>query len=188
MLAVIGLGNPGAKYSQNRHNAGFMVVDQLAGHYELSWKFDKYLEATTAKAERFMLLKPQTFMNECGRVAGYLISQTQVAPGEIWVVHDDTEVPFGQVRVKLGGSSAGHNGIKSIDEAIGTDYWRLRVGIGRVPEGSTDLSAYVLSDFSQTQKKVLPMIVDRVSRYLIESIEDNQLQPITFNAIEKENG
>lgn len=186
MLAIIGLGNPGTKYSQNRHNVGFMMVDRLASHFGLSWKFDRQLEATAAKADRFILLKPQTFMNECGRVVGYLLNQAEVAPDEIWVVHDDTEVPFGQVRVKLGGSSAGHNGIKSIDEAIGADYWRLRVGIGRAPEG-TDLSAYVLSDFSQTQKKVLPIIIDRVSQYLIESIEDSQLQAITFNAIERGN-
>jgi PTH1 family peptidyl-tRNA hydrolase len=154
---VAGLGNPGAKYERNRHNVGFRVVDKLAADHGLSWKQGSGGEVasgvvTTERGrERALLLKPMEFMN----LSGFAVQRTakfhQVDVAEILVVHDELDLDFGVVRLKTGGGHGGHNGLRSIQEQLGSPaFARLRVGIGRDPHaklGAKDAAGWVLSDF-----------------------------------------
>lgn len=187
MILIIGLGNPGQKYDNNRHNLGFVTIGVLTKRLELELKEDKYMPAMVAKSEEYELIAPLTYVNESGTALAKVQKKHEVDPSDIWVVHDDTEIPFGEVRVKRGGTSGGHNGIKSIDEAIGTDYWRIRVGVGRPENRNYDLADYVLSDFTPEEAGELPSIIDRVADFLVQSLKDKQLQLITFNGTTKNN-
>lgn len=191
MILVVGLGNPGQKYDKNRHNLGFVTIGLLTKRLELELKEDKYMPAMVAKGEEYKLIAPLTYVNESGTAVAKVQKKHKVDPSDIWVVHDDTEIPFGEVRAKRGGSSGGHNGIKSIDQAIGPDYWRIRVGVGRPPAGgenrNIDLADYVLSDFTPEEAGKLPSIIDRVADFLVQSLKDKQLQPTTFNGTTKNN-
>ncbi|MEK7171259.1 MAG: aminoacyl-tRNA hydrolase [Patescibacteria group bacterium] len=187
MILIIGLGNPGQKYDKNRHNLGFLTIGVLANRLELESKEDKYMLAMVAKGGEYELIAPLTYVNESGLAVVKVQQKHQIELNDIWVVHDDTEIPFGEVRVKRGGTSGGHNGIKSIDEAIGTDYWRIRIGVGRPENRQFDLADYVLSDFTPEEAGELPLIIDRVTGFLVQSLKDKQLQPTTFNGTTKNN-
>jgi len=185
MILIGGLGNPGKEYEQTRHNIGFMVLDALADRLNLVWRKQADLHSEIIKDNEHILFKPQTFVNASGQAALAVQQFYKVEDNEIWIVHDDTEIPFGEVRVKMGGSSGGHNGIKSIDNAIGAKYWRVRVGVGRPEDHRYDLADYVLEAFKPNEVEQLGAIVDRVVSYLVQSVEDNQLKPITFNGTTK---
>ncbi len=185
MIAVIGLGNPGADYQQTRHNIGFLVIEALANHFGLNWDQDKYLKAQIAKYTGFWLVKPQTFMNESGRTVKELMRQQDLGEDQIWVVHDDADLPFGEIRVKKGGTSGGHNGINSIDELNGKNYWRIRIGVDRI--ANIDLSDYVLSPFSQSELKDVPAIIDQAVGFLVESLLEQKLETKNFNAKKETN-
>ena len=149
MLLVVGLGNPGRKYEGNRHNIGFGVVDALARDVP-SADFREKFSGLFARGEAFGsavgLLKPQTYMNESGRSVQAAQAFLKVQLGEILVVHDELDLPFGEVRLKLAGGHAGHNGLRDISARLGADYARLRVGIGRPPPGFRgEVADYVLS-------------------------------------------
>lgn len=192
MLTIIGLGNPGDRYEGTRHNVGFEVIEALAKQLgETHWHRQKHLLnsdeiAFQFRGEKIQLIKPGTYMNESGHVVEALMQKHGLDRERLWVIHDDTEFPFGEVRIKHGGTSGGHNGIKSIDNEIGPDYWRIRIGIGRPEHHDHDLAEYVLSKFSSDERLELGAIVDRVVSYLIKSMEE-QLEPNTFNAKEKNN-
>ncbi|MDR2685408.1 MAG: aminoacyl-tRNA hydrolase [Rickettsiales bacterium] len=126
MKLIIGLGNPGAKYDGTRHNIGFAAVDLLVS--DADWK--SFKTALVAKREDFIFAKPQTFMNLSGRAALEIGTFYKILPQDIIVIHDDIDLQPGDIRTKIGGGSAGHNGIKSIDEAIGKNYTRIRIGVG----------------------------------------------------------
>lgn len=147
--AIIGLGNPGKQYYRNRHNIGFQVVDLLAGRHEGSWTTKDALETTTILMDdhKIILIKPQTFMNNSGKVIPWLLKQG-IKPENILVVHDELELPFGKLKIKFGGSAKGHNGLRSIIEAIGPDFPRLACGIGRPPQKEM-VPVYVLQDFQE---------------------------------------
>lgn len=133
---IAGLGNPGPEYEQTRHNAGFWLVDNLAGrHARGALPRESRFQALAAKAviagREVWLLEPQTFMNRSGQSVGALARFYKIAPDEVLVVHDELDLPPGAAKIKKGGSSGGHNGLKDITAALGTqDYWRLRIGIG----------------------------------------------------------
>jgi len=133
---IAGLGNPGAEYEQTRHNAGFWLVDNLAAsHARGSLPRESRFQALAAKAviagQEVWLLEPQTYMNRSGQSVGALARFYKIAPDEVLVVHDELDLPPGAAKIKKGGSSGGHNGLKDITAALGTqDYWRLRIGIG----------------------------------------------------------
>lgn len=129
---IVGLGNPGLEYEQTRHNAGFWLVDNLAGGRLVRESRYNALAAKTAIAGQEMwLLEPQTYMNRSGQSVGALARFYKIAPADILVVHDELDLPPGAAKLKLGGSSGGHNGLKDITAALGTqEYWRLRIGIG----------------------------------------------------------
>jgi PTH1 family peptidyl-tRNA hydrolase len=150
MRLIVGLGNPGARHARNRHNVGFMVADALARRYGFSaWRNrfrGEIAEGVIGDAKR-LLLKPQTFMNASGESVLAAMSFYKIAPGDILVIHDELDLKPGKVRVKRGGGSAGHNGLRSIDALVGADYWRLRIGIGH-PGVRELVQPYVLHDFA----------------------------------------
>jgi peptidyl-tRNA hydrolase, PTH1 family len=161
---VAGLGNPGPDYAGNRHNAGHMVVDLLAER--MGARFKAHRSRNEIAEGRLAglpvtLAKPRTYMNLSGGPVAALIAFYKIPPERLVVVHDELDIPFGSVRLKFDGGDNGHNGLRSITQALGTNaYNRVRFGIGR-PPGRMDAAAFVLRDFSAAERKELPLIVDR---------------------------
>ena len=178
MYLVVGLGNPGKKYERNRHNVGFMVADRLRADGGLPDYKEKFsgvfsrgrvstIAAPAAEqgAGDAMLLKPMTFMNLSGDSVQPAAAFVKVDPAHVIVVHDELDLPFGDVRVKVGGGHAGHNGLRSIIERLGTpDFLRVRVGIGRPPpDFRGEVADYVLSDFGPSDRAELPDVLARAA-------------------------
>ena len=167
---VVGLGNPGPKYEQTRHNAGFWFVDALARDQRATLSLDRKFFGDVTKLSGKIgsdcwLLKPQTFMNRSGQAVGALANFFQIAPVQILVVHDELDLRPGEVKLKLGGGVAGHNGLKDIREKLGTaDFWRLRVGIGHPREQSMseqEVVDYVLHRPSLEQQTAIDVILEK---------------------------
>lgn len=161
---IVGLGNPGPEYAKNRHNIGFMTLDKLADSQDVSFVTKKELRALVAVSHvdgrQVVLAKPQTFMNLSGEAVQALINFYNVNISDVTVVHDELDLPFGKVQRKLGGGSAGNNGLKSIIQHIGEDFARIRIGIGPKTPEQMDTADFVLQDFSKTEQKKLPKIID----------------------------
>lgn len=161
---IVGLGNPGREYLRNRHNVGFMFLDRLAGHLQVSFsRLESRALVTKAdyQAHRVILAKPQTYMNLSGQAVGALMRFYKVPLEQMLIVYDDVDLPFGSLRMRPTGGSAGQKGMASIIEGIGSqDFPRLRIGIGR-PPGRMDAAAYVLQDFSRQETEELPQVLDR---------------------------
>jgi PTH1 family peptidyl-tRNA hydrolase len=154
MRLFVGLGNPGAKYAHNRHNIGFLAVEEIARRHGFApWRrrFQGETSEGTLDGERVILLRPATFMNESGRAVQEAAGFFKLEPGEIIVFQDELELPPGKVRVKIGGGIAGHNGLRSISAHIGNDYRRVRLGIGH-PGVKELVHGYVLSDFAKDER------------------------------------
>ncbi|MDQ0851131.1 PTH1 family peptidyl-tRNA hydrolase [Arthrobacter sp. B3I9] len=162
---ITGLGNPGAEYAHNRHNVGQMVLDELAARVGGSFKSSKsraqVLEGRLGiGGPRVVLAKPLSYMNVSGGPVSALAKFYDIIPGHIIAVHDEIDIPFNTVKIKIGGGEGGHNGLRDISKALATkDYLRVRVGVGR-PPGRMDTADYVLRDFSSTEKKELPFLLD----------------------------
>ena len=157
MWLVVGLGNPGREYASHRHNVGFMVVEELASRLRadpLREKFSGLWTKASRGEEQVVLLEPQTFMNESGRSVQPTAAFFKVAPAHVLVVHDELDLPFGDVRLKLGGGHAGHNGLRSIIAALGTpEFPRLRFGVGRPPKGFRgEVADFVLTGFDGDER------------------------------------
>ncbi|MFC6576961.1 aminoacyl-tRNA hydrolase [Planomonospora parontospora] len=185
---VVGLGNPGPEYAGNRHNAGFMVLDELAaragGRFKAHRSRAEVLEGRLAGAPA-VLAKPLSFMNLSGGPVKALADFYKVDPARVVVVHDELDVPYGALRAKLGGGDNGHNGLKSITKSLATrDYLRVRFGIGR-PPGRMDTAAYVLRDFATAERKDLAFLVDRAAD-VVESLVRVGLEATqnTFHAVD----
>jgi PTH1 family peptidyl-tRNA hydrolase len=150
-LLVVGLGNPGREYARNRHNVGWMVVDELARRHSGSWrsKFNGQLAEVRIDGHKVALLKPETFMNDSGRPIQAAVKFFKLEPDAVLVVHDEGDLDLGRLQARLGGGLAGHNGLRSIAQHLGTpDFMRLRVGVGRPERGdSRKLADFVLADF-----------------------------------------
>lgn len=162
---VVGLGNPGPAYAGNRHNLGAMVVDLIAEQHRERFKKGARGHADVIETrlgdERVVLAKPRSYMNDSGGGVKAVLAFYKVTPEQLIVVHDELDIPFDQIRLKVGGGAGGHNGIRSIDSALGTkDYARVRVGIGR-PPGRMDPADFVLRDFSPAERKELPLLIER---------------------------
>lgn len=154
MLIFAGLGNPGARYARNRHNIGFMALDEIARTHRASpWRarFQSEASEATIGGEKVILLKPQTFMNESGRAIGEAARFFKIAPADVIVFHDELDLAPAKLRVKIGGGNAGHNGLRSTTAAIGNDYRRVRMGIGH-PGLKELVHAYVLNDFGKAEQ------------------------------------
>jgi len=166
LLLVVGLGNPGPAYAGNRHNTGFMVLDLLGERVGARFTAHKgradVVEGRLA-GRRVVLAKPKCYMNESGGPVASLRDWFKVPADRILVVHDELDIPYAALRLKLGGGDNGHNGLRSITKAIGTrEYLRVRFGVGR-PPGRQDPADFVLKDFSAAERKELPFHVDRAA-------------------------
>jgi peptidyl-tRNA hydrolase, PTH1 family len=161
----VGLGNPGPQYERTRHNAGFWWVDELARELKVSLNFDKSyfgtVARTTVRGQTVWLLQPQTFMNLSGKSVGALAKFFKIAPEEILVVHDELDVVPGEAKMKLGGSHAGHNGLRDIAAVMGTlDFWRLRIGIGH-PGVKSEVIYWVLQTPSPDHRSAIDACITR---------------------------
>ncbi|WP_155369501.1 aminoacyl-tRNA hydrolase [Catellatospora vulcania] len=168
---IVGLGNPGPQYAGNRHNVGFFIADLLAERTGV--KFGRHRKAVAEVAEsrlgfgvdapRLVLVKPLTYMNLSGGPAAALSQFYKVPPEQIIAVHDELDIPYGQLRLKVGGGEGGHNGLRSMTKSLATkEYVRVRFGVGR-PPGRQDPADFVLSDFSSVERKELDFLVDRAA-------------------------
>ena len=179
-LMVAGLGNPGREYERDRHNAGWMVVDELARRVDASFraKFDGRLAETRIADARVALLKPETYMNESGRSIAAAARFFKVAPAEILVVHDDVDLDAGRLQARAGGGLAGHNGLRSIAKSLGSqEFLRLRVGVGRPGRGDPrDVADYVVAPFEahEDAPAIVARAADAVEAVLVEGIEEAQ--------------
>ena len=165
---IIGLGNPGAQYQGNRHNVGQMVLDELAARMGAGFKSHKsraqVLEGRLGiGGPRVVLAKPMTYMNVSGGPAAALANFYGIAPDHVVAVHDEIDIPFNTVKLKIGGGEGGHNGLRDISKALATkDYLRVRVGVGR-PPGRMETADYVLRDFGTAELKELPFLLDEAA-------------------------
>ncbi|WP_457972117.1 aminoacyl-tRNA hydrolase [Arthrobacter sp. D1-17] len=165
---IVGLGNPGAEYSRNRHNVGQMVLDELADRVGGTFKIHKarsqVLEGRLGiGGPRVVLAKPVTYMNVSGGPVSGLARFYDIDPSRVVAVHDEIDIPFNTVKLKLGGGEGGHNGLRDISKALATkDYLRVRVGVGR-PPGRMDTADFVLRDFAPAEKKELPFLLDEAA-------------------------
>jgi len=175
---IVGLGNPGREYRGNRHNVGFMVLDQLAKRLETSFsrmRMNALMTAIRYGDERLILIKPQTYMNLSGQAVSSFLRFYKLPREHTLVVYDDVDLPFEVIRMKPNGGDAGQKGVRSIIEKLGTqEFPRLRVGVGR-PPGRTPVSAYVLNDFSSKERELLPLILDQAASAVLHYI-DNGLE------------
>ena len=170
---LIGLGNPGREYQNNRHNFGFMLIDRLAvrlGARGLKVQSKAIVTTTTYEDRRLILAKPQTYMNLSGQSAQGLLHFYKLPMEHMLIAHDDLDLPFGTIRMRPGGGPGGQKGVASTIERLGTkDFARLRLGIGR-PPGRMDPSAYVLQDFSRDEMKILSELLDRAAEATLEFV------------------
>jgi PTH1 family peptidyl-tRNA hydrolase len=150
MRLLVGLGNPGSRFARNRHNIGFMAADAIARRHAVAAfrnRFKGELAEVPIAGKRVLLLKPQTFMNASGESVGEAARFFKILPADIIVIHDEIDLRPGKLRVKRGGGSAGHNGLRSIDAMLGPDYWRVRIGVGH-PGVKELVQPYVLQNFT----------------------------------------
>ena len=172
MFLVAGLGNPGKEYQDTRHNVGFMAAGEIYRRFTFS-EFKSKFQALTADGEvageKVLLVKPQTFMNLSGNAIQDACHFYKISPDKVIVIHDDMDLPIGMIKAKVGGGTAGHNGLKSITAAIGSDYGRIRIGVGH-PVEKSQVVDWVLSRFSQQDEekinKVLDLIAENIETYI----------------------
>ena len=166
MFLIVGLGNPGAKYSNTRHNVGFIAADFISDRYNFTWNAKSKFNAEIASGEcdlgKVVLCKPDTFMNLSGTSVGSLASFYKLKPENIIVIHDDVDVAFGRVKYKVGGGSGGHNGLKSIDSHVGVNYHRIRIGVGRPEDSRYAISDFVLGKFTKSEEEEIAITMHKI--------------------------
>lgn len=178
---IVGLGNPGSEYAHNRHNVGQMVLDELAHRVGGGFKSHKsraqVLEGRLGiGGPRVVLAKPMSYMNVSGGPVSALSKFYDIGPANVIAVHDEIDIPFNTIKLKIGGGEGGHNGLRDISKALATkDYLRVRVGVGR-PPGRMDTADFVLRDFSGPEKKELPFLIDSAAD-AVEALVREGLQP-----------
>jgi PTH1 family peptidyl-tRNA hydrolase len=167
---IVGLGNPGADYAKTRHNAGFLLVEKLAGRWKSDWRNERKFQARVSRAERdgkkVLLAEPQTFMNLSGESVGALVQFYQLPLEKILVVVDDADLPLGEIRLRPGGGSGGHHGLESVAQHLGAKtYARLRIGIGR-QDAARQITGHVLGKFSAAENARLEKVLERAAGQL----------------------
>ncbi|MEQ9115849.1 MAG: aminoacyl-tRNA hydrolase [Rickettsiales bacterium] len=190
MHLVVGLGNPGQKYQFNRHNAGFLLVNEIARQYQFGnsqSKFDGEFFKGDLNSKKVILVKPQTFMNLSGKAVSKFQQFYKIDPDKTLVAYDDLDVPFGKVKVSIGGGTAGHNGLKSINSIVSNNYVKLKIGIGR-PEHQSQVESYVLSDFSDEEKKHLDKVFDVVTKNISILLDGKREDFLTKISMEMNDG
>jgi len=176
-VLFVGLGNPGSQYENNRHNIGFKVIEAIAGA-NASSSFKKMalmveVSAFSFEEKKIILAKPMTFMNLSGRAVRLLMDFYKISINNVYVFHDDIDLELGRIKIKKGGGNGGHNGLKSIDNLVGNDYWRIRIGVGR-PQEKSMVSSYVLHDFDQDQYGVMKNICSEIAKNISKLFEDDK--------------
>jgi PTH1 family peptidyl-tRNA hydrolase len=198
MKLIIGLGNPGEKYQNSRHNLGFMAVEQFLKDFESAsgavWQENKKLKSDIvqiewqrrstssgqALLEKVILAKPKTYMNNSGMAVGLISKFYKIATSDIWILNDELDLPIGSMRIRFGGSSAGHNGVGSVIEALSTDkFWRIRLGIGKerlveklAKHNYKNAEDYVLGSFSAHEKGKVRQLIKRASKAISMALEE----------------
>lgn len=177
MWLVVGLGNPGPKYAQNRHNVGFMVIDEVAARARAESfrsKFGGEVATCEVAGQRAALLKPMEYMNVSGRAVQRTAAFYQVEPKDLVVVHDEIDLEFGALRVKVGGGHAGHNGLRSIVADLGSsDFVRVRIGVGR--PGHKNVAGHVLDDFARSEHEELRILIQEAADAIDEIVRKGPL-------------
>lgn len=176
MWLLVGLGNPGDKYAGNRHNIGFMAIDQIADDFlfpAFQSKFEGLKSEKNVDSQKVILLKPTTYMNESGKSVKAAAKFFKIEPSRIVIFHDELDLAPGKVKVRQGGGNAGHNGLKSIQNHLGTpDFWRVRMGIGH-PGDKNRVHGYVLSDFAKVEQDWVMTLNNALSRHLPLLLDEN---------------
>ena len=177
MHLLVGLGNPGREYAYNRHNVGFMALDEIVRRYGFApWRrrFQGQVAEGRIAGERVLALKPETYMNESGRAVGEAMRFYKLKPADLVVIYDELDLPPGKARLKSGGSTAGHRGLRSIEPQVGKDFRRLRLGIGH-PGAREKVNGYVLHDFAKADRDWLEPLLEAVAEHapLLASGEDS---------------
>ena len=189
MKLIVGLGNPGDKYTKTRHNLGFAVVNALLKDYSAtqSFKTEKKFKADIAeiiwqpkkgKAQKAVLVKPQTFMNDSGIAVELIANFYKIDPSDIWIVHDEVDIPLGAMKIRFGGSSAGHRGVESIIERLKSEkFWRFRIGIGSQHQKAQgkkirQIDNFVLGEFSESERGKAREIVKKTVKALEDALEE----------------
>jgi len=167
MYLIVGLGNPGAEYARTRHNAGFLLVEKLAGRWRMEWTMERKFLARVARGvvggQRVLLCQPQTFMNLSGEAVGEINGFYRLPLDRMVVAVDDADLPFGEIRLRPGGSSGGHHGLESIEQHLGSrEFARLRIGIGR-RDGVRQITGHVLGKFDATESGMLEKVLERAA-------------------------
>lgn len=165
MLLLVGLGNPGGKYEKNRHNVGFMAVDEIVRRHNFSVeqkKFQSLVSEGRIGSEKVLIIKPQTYMNESGRAVGEAMRFYKLSPADVIVLYDELDITVAKVKVKMGGGHAGHNGIRSITNHIGPDFKRVRIGIDH-PGDKSKVHSHVLGDFNREQSQKIEELLSAVA-------------------------
>ncbi len=168
MLLLVGLGNPGPKHAQNRHNIGFLAVDEIVRRQGFGpWRarFQGQVSEGRMGNEKILVLKPETYMNESGRAVGEALRFFKLEPEEVFVFYDEIDLAPAKLRVKRGGGTAGHNGLRSLNAHIGPDFWRIRLGVGH-PGRKELVHRHVLSDFSKAEWPAMEKLIDAVAAEL----------------------
>lgn len=186
MKLIVGLGNPGPKYEDTRHNIGFMVLRKLAEAEGIALKRQGHqgiFGVGRCGSEEATLLMPQTFMNLSGASVRSAYQSLGVTPGDLIVVHDDIDLPFGRLRIRRGGGHGGHNGLRNIDSTLGTnDFYRIKVGVGRPVAADGDVAAHVLSSFASSERKQLDTVVSAACEVVITLINQGEARAMNdFN-------
>lgn len=165
MKLMVGLGNPGEKYKNNRHNVGYVFVDEIVTSNKGQATRSPYPElATCYVLHTTILVKPQTFMNDSGKAVAKLVSWYKISPDDLYVVHDDLDIPLGQYKIQKGVGPKVHNGVNSVNQALGTrDYWRIRIGVdNRDPSDRTPGDQYVLQDFTENELRIVNSVLGKI--------------------------
>lgn len=176
MFLIVGLGNPGKEYAKTRHNVGFAVLNKLMADLELGeWTESKKFHAEIAEgkidAKKILLLKPQTFMNNSGQAVAAAAKFYKIKPADIWVIHDDLDLPLGKIKIQRDRSSAGHNGVQSIIDSLGTqDFVRFRIGIASIKPTKKSGADFVLSKFSTIEAAILKKTISTAAKTINEQL------------------
>lgn len=170
MILIVGLGNPGGQYAQTRHNVGFMCADVIAhrlGFPVFTSRYASFISEKRIDNTRFFIQKPQTFMNLSGTAIQKAVSFYKIPTDRIFVIHDDIDLNPLKIKIKFAGSNGGHNGLRNIDDMIGKNYWRIRIGVGR-PINKNEVSDYVLSKFRKEELLGLQLVFESIANHVCD--------------------
>ena len=189
MQLIVGLGNPGKKYQYTRHNIGYMAIENIISaqeDYKIKNKFNSVIYEAVLDKNRIILVKPETYMNNSGDAVSQIANFYKIDSKDIFVLHDELDIPFGKIRIKSGGGNAGHNGLKSISNKIDNSYVRVRLGIGH-PGKKEKVSGHVMGNFTGSEKDKLNQILNYLTNNINEILNKKESFSINFGLAEVQN-